>query len=64
MNSGAKKKNVWPRELGVGVAADGDRGGGHQEPEQQRAGVAHEDPGRVEVVRQEPEAGAERRRPR
>ena len=59
MKSGAKKKNVWPGERRVGVAADGDRDGGHEQPEQQRAGVAHEDLGRVEVVRQEAEARAE-----
>ena len=47
------------RERRVGVAADGDRGRGHEQAEQQRAGVAHEDLGRVEVVRQEAEARAE-----
>ena len=35
------------------------RHGREREPEQQRAGVAHEDPRRIEVVAQEAEAGAE-----
>ena len=40
----------------VGAAADDARRHRHQQPEQQGAAVAHEDPRRVEVVRQEPEA--------
>ncbi len=59
MNSGAKKKYDWPKNLssiGVGATADDARGRRHQQPEQQRAAVAHEDPRRVEVVRQEAEA--------
>ena len=44
----------------------GDRAVGEQQAEQHRADVAHEDPGRVEVVRQEPDAhaGQQRRRHR
>ena len=44
----------------VGAAADDARRHGHQQPEQQRAAVAHEDPGRVEVVRQEADAHPDR----
>ena len=36
----------------------GDRRGREHQPDQHRAGVAHEDPGRAEVVRQEAQAGA------
>ena len=43
----------------VGAAADDARRDGEQQPEQQRAAVAHEDPRRVEVVRQEPDAHAD-----
>ena len=51
-------------ELVVRAPADRDRGGREQQPEEQRAGVAHEDPGRVEVVGQEPDADARPRSPR
>ena len=44
----------------IGAAADDARAHRHQQPEQQRAAVAHEDPRRVEVVRQEPDAHPER----
>ena len=43
MNSGAKKKNVWPLNGSLASAADDDRRRGHQQAEQQRAAVAHED---------------------
>ena len=43
MNSGAKKKNVWPLNGCVGAAADDHRRRGHEQAEQQRAAVAHED---------------------
>ena len=42
--------------------AGGRRRGGQHQPDQHRAGVTHEDPGREEVVRQEAEAGAGQRR--
>ena len=58
MNSGARKKYVWPayRAVRVGAAADDAGADRHQQAEQQRAAVAHEDPRRVEVVRQEADA--------
>ena len=62
MNSGAKKKNVWPENGLVAVAADRDRGGRHEQPEHERAGVTHDDPRRVEVVREEAEAHAQHAR--
>ena len=43
MNSGAKKKNVWPLNWLVGLPADEHRRRRHQQPEHQRAAVAHED---------------------
>ena len=46
--------------LVVRPPADGDRGDGEQQPEEQRAGIAHEDPSRVEVVGQEPDADPDR----
>ena len=47
------------RLVRIGPAADHGGRRRHQQPEQQRAGVAHEDPRRVEVVGQEAEADAE-----
>ena len=46
-------------EVDVGLADHRHGGRGHQQTEQHGAGVAHEDPGRVEVVGQEPEAQAD-----
>ena len=42
----------------VDLPGEADRRRRQQQAEQHRAGVAHEDPGRVEVVRQEAQAGA------
>ncbi len=43
----------------VRLTTDGDRRRGHQQPQHERARVAHEDRGRVEVPRQEAEADAD-----
>ena len=62
MNSGAKKKYVCPLNARrCRAPADDHRRRRHQQAEQQRAAVAHEDLGRVEVVRQEADAHAQRR---
>ena len=56
---GEHEQRQHERREGGGLqhALHGD--GREREPEQQRAGVAHEDPRRIEVVAQEAEAGAE-----
>lgn len=50
---GAAQKYVCVERVG-GAPAHGDRHRGEQQTEEHRARVAHEDPRRVEVVRQEP----------
>ena len=58
---GSEPNAPW-KTCGSTAGAGGRRRGGQDEPDQHRAGVTHEDPGREEVVRQEAEAGAGQRR--
>ena len=46
----------------IDLTGDPDRRGGQQQADEHRPGVAHEDPGRIEVMRQEAEAGADENR--
>ena len=61
MNSGAKKKYVWPENGWFGSARPPTTvvDAAISRPSSSAPAVAHEDPRRVEVVGQEPEADAE-----
>ena len=60
----SQQRDGGPRPEGrrVQLAAGADGGAGHGQPDEHRAGIAHEDPRRREVVRQEADAGAEQGR--
>ena len=56
--SGSERAAAAGTSAGSTVGGRGDGRRRQHQPDQHRPGVAHEDPGRGEVVRQEPDAGA------